>query len=544
MAPPTTATTNVFNAPPMMLAPELGLEMPREGVMFIILIISFFAVSFPSLSKYVKFLRIPHIAFFIGKHFGTGVILSTAFCHLLQDAFELLQRPLVKEFHPGLGRWTGLIILGSLLSIFLIEYLSTTFVEHLHADPSAPPSPIATPSPSRPLPLPSSSLVPQQLLNDLQHSQLSIHPNDRPQLLETTPLIASHKHIHKRPAITTSDTSLIALPTPEYLTIVNSPRVLHANDHIREVITHARTLGETRPRLNTNTTLGGGPYSGSSGDLETAPGRSRQSDLKPRVGRRRQIIGILVLQLGIMIHSLVIGLTLAITSGADFTSLVTAISFHQLFEGLSLGIRIAALPPSPSLVITTPPSPKSVLGRALPILPTEASAPWWWPRPRKFNWLKPTLSILFALATPLSMAAGIKLFPREGLGQSPKEQAEMYMTQGIMNAISAGMLIYASTVEMMAGDFVFGDLGGSHPGHGHSHNHSEIEGFIDDSSAESSPASDGQHFGHHHHPRHDHHEHEYDPHQHHAQHFLWKRVLALLSLLAGVALMAIVGLNE
>ncbi|EDR11989.1 uncharacterized protein LACBIDRAFT_314029 [Laccaria bicolor S238N-H82] len=44
-----------------------------------------------------------------------------------------------------------------------------------------------------------------------------------------------------------------------------------------------------------------------------------------------------------MIHSLVIGLTLAITSGSDFASLTTAIIFHQLFEGLSLGIRIAAL---------------------------------------------------------------------------------------------------------------------------------------------------------------------------------------------------------
>jgi len=43
-------------------------------------------------------------------------------------------------------------------------------------------------------------------------------------------------------------------------------------------------------------------------------------DMTPsRVGRRRQVVGILVLQFGIMIHSLVIGLTLAITSGSDFS---------------------------------------------------------------------------------------------------------------------------------------------------------------------------------------------------------------------------------
>lgn len=39
----------------------------------------------------------------------------------------------------------------------------------------------------------------------------------------------------------------------------------------------------------------------------------------PVIGRRRQVVGLLVLQLGIMIHSVVIGLTLAIATGADFS---------------------------------------------------------------------------------------------------------------------------------------------------------------------------------------------------------------------------------
>lgn len=66
-----------------------------------------------------------------------------------------------------------------------------------------------------------------------------------------------------------------------------------------------------------------------------------------------------------MIHSFVIGLTLSITSGSEFSeytqarpfcsgseycahtaSLLTAVTFHQLFEGLSLGTRIATLPAS------------------------------------------------------------------------------------------------------------------------------------------------------------------------------------------------------
>lgn len=38
-----------------------------------------------------------------------GVILSTAFVHLLQDAFDRLQDPQVKRY-TDIGRWTGLIV--------------------------------------------------------------------------------------------------------------------------------------------------------------------------------------------------------------------------------------------------------------------------------------------------------------------------------------------------------------------------------------------------------------------------------------------------
>ncbi|KAG6885100.1 hypothetical protein C0993_005867 [Termitomyces sp. T159_Od127] len=145
-----------------------------------------------------------------------------------------------------------------------------------------------------------------------------------------------------------------------------------------------------------------------------------EEDVTQTIGRKRQVVGILVLQLGIMVHSLVIGLTLAVTSGGDFTSLLTAIVFHQLFEGLSLGIRIAGLPPS--------------------------SAP-------RHHWLVPTLFILFAITTPMGMFAGVVIFPSMQAGES----IQLQLTQGLMAAISAGMLIYASTVEMLAGDFVFGD---------------------------------------------------------------------------------------
>ncbi len=40
------------------------------------------------------------------------------------------------------------------------------------------------------------------------------------------------------------------------------------------------------------------------------------------------MVGILVLQLGIMIHSLVIGLTLSITHGVEFSTFILSLRYH------------------------------------------------------------------------------------------------------------------------------------------------------------------------------------------------------------------------
>ena len=121
-----------------------------------------------------------------------------------------------------------------------------------------------------------------------------------------------------------------------------------------------------------------------------------------------------------MLHSLVIGFTLALASGAEFGSLATAIQFHQFFEGLSLGIRIAALPTHPD------------------------------PRHSSLCWLRPILALLFALTTPAGILSGLIVFDAglRGGGVGVK------VAEGVLCAVSAGMLIYAACVEMLAADFV------------------------------------------------------------------------------------------
>ena len=48
-----------------------------------------------------------------------------------------------------------------------------------------------------------------------------------------------------------------------------------------------------------------------------------------------QNIGIIILEAGICLHSIIIGMTLSVTTGSDFISLLVALVFHQV-EFLSL----------------------------------------------------------------------------------------------------------------------------------------------------------------------------------------------------------------
>lgn len=75
--------------------------------------------------------------------------------------------------------------------------------------------------------------------------------------------------------------------------------------------------------------------SGSDTDLE-------QGDVDPEVYRKMSL-NITLLEGGILFHSVFVGMTVSIET-KGFVVLLIAILFHQSFEGLGLGSRIAAVP--------------------------------------------------------------------------------------------------------------------------------------------------------------------------------------------------------
>ncbi|XP_015064136.1 zinc transporter 8-like [Solanum pennellii] len=119
-----------------------------------------------------------------------------------------------------------------------------------------------------------------------------------------------------------------------------------------------------------------------------------------------------VLELGILVHSVIIGVSLgASESPKTIKPLVAALTFHQLFEGMGLGGCIA-----------------------------EA----------KFKIKKAALmAIFFSLTTPIGIAIGF------GISTVYRETSPTaLMVEGIFNSAAAGILIYMALVDLLAADFM------------------------------------------------------------------------------------------
>lgn len=130
--------------------------------------------------------------------------------------------------------------------------------------------------------------------------------------------------------------------------------------------------------------------------------------------QQKLLLQCLLLEAGILFHSVFIGIALSVATGTSFLVLLLAISFHQTFEGLALGSRIAAIPQFP---------PSSL-------------KPW-------------LMALAYGTTTPLGQAIGLAV---HGL-YDPAGETGLLMV-GVMNAVSSGLLLFAGLVELLAEDFL------------------------------------------------------------------------------------------
>ncbi|MBA0553451.1 hypothetical protein Golob_012632, partial [Gossypium lobatum] len=119
-----------------------------------------------------------------------------------------------------------------------------------------------------------------------------------------------------------------------------------------------------------------------------------------------------VLELGIVVHSVIIGISLgASESPKTIKPLVAALTFHQFFEGMGLG----------GCILQARYKARSVA----------------------------IMVLFFALTTPVGIGIGI------GISNTYNENSPTALVvEGMLNAASAGILIYMALVDLLAADFM------------------------------------------------------------------------------------------
>ncbi|EPY25229.1 solute carrier family 39 (zinc transporter), member 1/2/3 [Strigomonas culicis] len=70
-------------------------------------------------------------------------------------------------------------------------------------------------------------------------------------------------------------------------------------------------------------------------------GHSHAIELPDYMAPAQRIVAALSLEFGVTLHSVFVGLTLGITADDEMRVLLTALVFHQLFEGVAMGSRLA-----------------------------------------------------------------------------------------------------------------------------------------------------------------------------------------------------------
>ncbi|KAM3588369.1 hypothetical protein VKS41_000817 [Umbelopsis sp. WA50703] len=249
----------------------------------------------------------------VGKFFGTGVILATAFVHMLPDAFENFASPCLPEGWQTYGAFAGVFCMISSLVIQLIEFGAIS-------------------------------------------NARSIGQTGRP---ETSKSVGDYKATDNM-----TEQTIYDMPT-------------HSHSH-ELAGSHTAEVGHFH----------------TAGLLEE--------------GQSFNNIGTLVLELGIVMHSVIIGITLANTDADEFKTLLIALVFHQFFEGVALGTRINDM--------------------------------------NLKNFIKPLMmGLAYCLTTPIGIAIGI------GIHSTFNENsASAILAQAILDSLSAGILLYSAYVELIA----------------------------------------------------------------------------------------------
>lgn len=299
----------------------------RVASVFIILVGSVFGALFPVLAGRSSWLHVHKAVFDFAKYFGSGVIIATAFIHLLDPAIAELSSPCLAPAWQNYPYALALALL-SIFGIFILELIAFRW-----------------------------GTAKLAALNMIQRHD-------------------HHKH-----------------NVDSYAAHGSEGDEHCGTDDANRYKTSEKASG--RPKVD---------------DIESVQETGGMDD-----SAATQIIGVCILEFGIVLHSILIGMTLAVNE--NFIVLFVVMIFHQLFEGLGLGSRLAMMQ-----------------------LPT------------RYNYVPIVGALLYGITTPLGIAVGLGVHTTYNPGSTTAS-----IVSGVLDSLSAGILIYTGLVELLAHEFLFNE---------------------------------------------------------------------------------------
>lgn len=364
------------------------------------------ACSFPIVVRRFPAIPIPNKFLFLSRHFGTGVLIATAFVHLLPTAFESLTDPCLPYFwNKGYASMPGLIAMMSVFAVVSIEmffasrgagHVHSTDYEtlglddrHAHARSTHKRSHSYgrySNGPSR-----TNGQIPGIVLHDIASSD-NLMAGRSPSLSLASPGMPQAPSGGPKTSDSFDDTDE---EDDDDLNI--TPEELGPQDE-NELEDEAELLNHPNRHKHS--------YPAEDGDTVEDPAKTEAQN-------KKLLLQCLLLEAGILFHSVFIGMALSVATGTSFVVLLVAISFHQTFEGFALGSRISAIR-----------------------FPTGSPKPW-------------LMALAYGTTTPIGQAIGLAIHTL----YDPASQTGL-LTVGFMNAISSGLLLFAGLVELLAEDFL------------------------------------------------------------------------------------------
>ncbi|KAI1300544.1 high-affinity Zn(2+) transporter zrt1 [Mortierella claussenii] len=373
---------------------------------FIILAASTAGVFMPVIASKVRVLHISERILTLGKQFGTGVILATAFIHMMPTAMSNLSSPCLGPiFSQNYTAFGGLFILLSSLFMHWIEFIAVEHNERRMREAAATQGLQninidlgglgATGVAAAPCPGHSVTIVEERPCHD-SCSSVSSCDYEHPVLesLQEMPVTKSCGS-----SITKNDSG-----------VSHSRQHSHSHhDHkqVHELHEHGHDAHRAQEE-SSDTSMDVKSKSHHHHTQEVGHSHAHGLSLLDESQRR---ISTYILEAGIAAHSVIIGVSLGVSTGSEFTGLLVALIFHQFFEGFALGARIADL---------------------------------------AFNttYTHYVLALIFSLTTPLGVAIGI------GISSSySANSTSSLLVEGIFDSISTGILLYMGYVNLLAIEF-------------------------------------------------------------------------------------------